>query len=495
MSLSINSSSDASSAASETAVNAASNAASGAATSGLKSTLDFVNLYDILKVQVSAGSSDLRKRITEMYLEAQKNLDHRNLQKKMYFQQMYETYLPQARHILLDTKRRQEYDTYLAVYKEDQIKRASVDEVLTARENQENASKNREAVLENIDRPIESLMSPEELAAYRADQWNKWQESLNSSSELAQLEFSPVELEMHAVERRDYIERVMVEVREESKRMEAERERLHQEELARREIEQQKAREAEFERRRLAKFEEDSNSLILTARLNWAFGVGAACFLLGFSLLFVLDVYFSSRGNDRDTFRLICLALTAAACAFGGWRGAAFGTSRIKRQLAQRPNLHVEAEKRAAKIIADRKKLDGDPKALKPGQAVREAELLQVETAEQIRVMRHADLNTIANQNLSTGWSFGMGEGVFALGFALIFLIDMGLARSGSASRPVVAFGGWFFTLAASLVAARAGAMLARKKAPIEMDASEPKNQPKKAPSPEPQAQRKPQAH
>lgn len=78
---------------------------------------DFVDLYEVLHISVDAEASDIRKRINELYIESQQNLDHRNIKKRLQFQQMFEIYLPQARHLLLDKKRRAEYDRYLHAFR------------------------------------------------------------------------------------------------------------------------------------------------------------------------------------------------------------------------------------------------------------------------------------------------------------------------------------------------------------------------------------------
>src|SRR5688572_6020739 len=78
---------------------------------------EFVDLYEVLEVPEDADTEQIRKRVNLLYIEAQQNLDHRNVKKKLQFQQMYEIYLPQARHLLLDTRRRAEYDRYLQAYR------------------------------------------------------------------------------------------------------------------------------------------------------------------------------------------------------------------------------------------------------------------------------------------------------------------------------------------------------------------------------------------
>lgn len=71
---------------------------------------EFVDLYEILGVPLDADREVLRKRINEMYLEAQRNLDHRSFQMRVKYQEIFEVTMPQARYILLDAGRRAEYD-------------------------------------------------------------------------------------------------------------------------------------------------------------------------------------------------------------------------------------------------------------------------------------------------------------------------------------------------------------------------------------------------
>lgn len=71
---------------------------------------EFVDFYEILELPLDAERSDVRKRINELYIEAQKNLDHRNFDTRVRNQQLFEITLPQARYILLDAGRRDDYD-------------------------------------------------------------------------------------------------------------------------------------------------------------------------------------------------------------------------------------------------------------------------------------------------------------------------------------------------------------------------------------------------
>jgi curved DNA-binding protein CbpA len=71
---------------------------------------EFVDLYEVLDLPLDADRNTVRKRVNELYLEAQRNLDHRDFKTRVKFQELFEITLPQARYILLDEARRDDYD-------------------------------------------------------------------------------------------------------------------------------------------------------------------------------------------------------------------------------------------------------------------------------------------------------------------------------------------------------------------------------------------------
>ncbi|HEX8551413.1 MAG TPA: hypothetical protein VF681_07630 [Abditibacteriaceae bacterium] len=73
-------------------------------------TEPFVDLYPILDLPPDAPVADVRRRIAELYIKAQDNLDHRSFGKRFYYHELYEVHLPHAHHVLLDAARRAEYD-------------------------------------------------------------------------------------------------------------------------------------------------------------------------------------------------------------------------------------------------------------------------------------------------------------------------------------------------------------------------------------------------
>lgn len=78
---------------------------------------EFIDLYEILELPVDADRNTLRQRINELYLDAQHNLDHRHFATRVKFQQLFEVTLPQARYILLDDARRDEYNRLVRAFR------------------------------------------------------------------------------------------------------------------------------------------------------------------------------------------------------------------------------------------------------------------------------------------------------------------------------------------------------------------------------------------
>ena len=72
-----------------------------------KQWLDF---YALLEVPVDADETTLRRRIGRVYADASANAEHRDLQKRMWYQSLIEHVLPQARRVLLDAAWRAKYD-------------------------------------------------------------------------------------------------------------------------------------------------------------------------------------------------------------------------------------------------------------------------------------------------------------------------------------------------------------------------------------------------
>jgi curved DNA-binding protein CbpA len=144
----------------------------------------FIDLYELLHLSPETDSDTLRKHINQTYLEAQQNLDHRNAHKRLQFQQLFEIYLPQARHLLLDPVRRAEYDRYLRAYRSgSSVEPAPADAPQprvprTASETSSQSPADHTSLT-----AIEQQVDAEKLAAEREELWAKWKNGLEHSQE------------------------------------------------------------------------------------------------------------------------------------------------------------------------------------------------------------------------------------------------------------------------------------------------------------------------
>ncbi len=78
---------------------------------------EFIDFYHALDLPLEADRKEVRARIAEVYLEAQRNLDHRNFPTRVKYQELFEVILPRARYILLDDARREEYDSLVRAFR------------------------------------------------------------------------------------------------------------------------------------------------------------------------------------------------------------------------------------------------------------------------------------------------------------------------------------------------------------------------------------------
>lgn len=156
---------------------------------------EFVDFYEILDLPLDAERSDVRKRISELYIEAQKNLDHRNFNTRVRYQQLFEMTLPQARYILLDAGRRDDYDRLV------RAARAPAGNTFVAAPAQEEEAVQTNALSQNsgggfklspteirgetpkIDALPEETPDPEKVAREREELWKKWKSGLQSAME------------------------------------------------------------------------------------------------------------------------------------------------------------------------------------------------------------------------------------------------------------------------------------------------------------------------
>jgi hypothetical protein len=75
-------------------------------------SIDFVDFYQVLEVEQDATTTHLRRRINDLYSEAQSNRDHRNVSKRRRYEALCEL-LPYCRIVLLDPDKRVRYDRFL----------------------------------------------------------------------------------------------------------------------------------------------------------------------------------------------------------------------------------------------------------------------------------------------------------------------------------------------------------------------------------------------
>lgn len=72
---------------------------------------DFIDFYQLLGADHEATTTALRRRINDLYTEAQSNRDHRNPTKRRRYEALCEL-LPYCRIVLLDPDKRVRYDRY-----------------------------------------------------------------------------------------------------------------------------------------------------------------------------------------------------------------------------------------------------------------------------------------------------------------------------------------------------------------------------------------------
>ncbi len=155
---------------------------------------EFVDFYEILELPLEAERSEVRKRISELYIEAQKNLDHRNFNTRVRYQQLFEITLPQARYILLDAGRRDDYDRLVAASRAPAgsapvaAPAAKVEAAQTTELGQESnsfklAPTDIAGESPTIDALPEETPDPEKIAREREELWNKWKSGLQGAVE------------------------------------------------------------------------------------------------------------------------------------------------------------------------------------------------------------------------------------------------------------------------------------------------------------------------
>ena len=170
-------------------------------------TDEFVDFYEILELPLDADRSEVRKRISEIYIEAQRNLDHRNFNTRVHYQQLFEIILPQARYILLDEGRRDDYDRLVRASRglagDTRGTSAAPGATAGAAAGAATASQKSPQTTEigqgnsgfkksptgaageapRIDALPETEVDPQQLEREREELWNKWKRGLQSTME------------------------------------------------------------------------------------------------------------------------------------------------------------------------------------------------------------------------------------------------------------------------------------------------------------------------
>ncbi len=155
---------------------------------------EFVDFYEALNLPLEADRKEVRRRINEVYLEAQRNLDHRNFQTRIKHQEMFEVVLPRARYILLDEGRRDDYDRLVNAFRAASAP-APVPPVAPVKVIDEKAFGNGDASSFRLAEaeeapagkapPVEALpqatLDPAQMAIQRDEMWAKWKQGLESA--------------------------------------------------------------------------------------------------------------------------------------------------------------------------------------------------------------------------------------------------------------------------------------------------------------------------
>ena len=160
---------------------------------------EFVDFYEVLNLPLEAERKQISKRMNEVYLEAQRNLDHRNFQTRVKHQEMFELILPRARYILLDEGRRGEYDQVVKAFRAASAPAAPVSvpdaAPLTPPEHEKSfgvgdassfrLAEESEARASGKAPPVEALPSPKldpaQMAVQRDEMWAKWKSGLEAA--------------------------------------------------------------------------------------------------------------------------------------------------------------------------------------------------------------------------------------------------------------------------------------------------------------------------
>ncbi|BCM91728.1 hypothetical protein IAD21_03603 [Abditibacteriota bacterium] len=118
----------------------------------------FVDFYTLIAAAPSVGDEELREQINALYKDAQTDRDHRTPARRREAQLLLE-WLPQARTILLDPKRRRRYDAYRGAV-EMQSPRMPFEEFLPALLNERETTPDAADILSVSRRSVKTAAAP-----------------------------------------------------------------------------------------------------------------------------------------------------------------------------------------------------------------------------------------------------------------------------------------------------------------------------------------------
>lgn len=146
---------------------------------------EFVDLYEVLDLPVDTDRNTLRKRINELYLDAQRNLDHRTFATRVKYQELFEVTLPQARFILLDDGRRDEYDRMVNAFRGGKNGTSIPPNAPEAASSVPKVDNPNDTLPGDSAPRIEPIpapdIDPEQLAREREELWKKWKSGLEDA--------------------------------------------------------------------------------------------------------------------------------------------------------------------------------------------------------------------------------------------------------------------------------------------------------------------------
>jgi hypothetical protein len=236
----------------------------------------------------------------------------------LFFNQLFEVHLPQARYLLLDPKRRATYDGHLNVFHEDQEKETVIQKALEKSDSPA-AKEIQQQDFESA--VIEENLSPEELAERRTRLWSLWQESCKGLTiRSRKLTFSIPEIQARKVERDEFMQRVLVEVRQDDQRR-AKKKSVGVRKKRRHDwLKNSACATKRWDVARRTRFREAVENLTATARLYWAFGAaGGICCLASPCCSCWMSTTRCATASPSETPTLFALSVSGSPQCFVAW--------------------------------------------------------------------------------------------------------------------------------------------------------------------------------